>query len=77
MISDAMSRKPNPGSWEALAQGCICPVVDNAFGKIPPYPPYGWWVVIGCQVHAPMAPRVRRLLPEDCRETAGQAGGAP
>lgn len=24
---------PNPGSDEAIKQGCICPVIDNAHGK--------------------------------------------
>ena len=26
-------RVPNPGSSEAIAQGCRCPVLDNAHGK--------------------------------------------
>ena len=25
--------KPNPGSKEAIAAGCTCPVLDNAHGK--------------------------------------------
>jgi hypothetical protein len=24
---------PNPGSDEAIKQGCICPVMDNAHGR--------------------------------------------
>jgi hypothetical protein len=28
-----MNGKPNPGSDEALAQGCRCPVMDNAHGR--------------------------------------------
>ncbi len=29
-----MSKKvPNPGSDEAIAQGCTCPVLDNAHGR--------------------------------------------
>ncbi len=24
---------PNPGSEEAIAQGCICPVLDNYYGE--------------------------------------------
>lgn len=27
-----MNRPPNPGSDEALAAGCTCPVMDNAHG---------------------------------------------
>lgn len=28
-----MTDKPNPGSDEAIALGCECPVLDNAHGK--------------------------------------------
>ena len=28
-----MSDTPNPGSEEALSQGCLCPVLDNGHGK--------------------------------------------
>lgn len=28
-----MIEAPNPGSREALAEGCTCPVLDNAHGK--------------------------------------------
>lgn len=24
---------PNPGSDEALAQGCLCPILDNGHGR--------------------------------------------
>ena len=46
---------PNPGSKEALALGCTCPVLDNHYGK-----GSGWknpdgseafWVTQGCPVH--------------------------
>ncbi len=29
---------PNPGSDEALDQGCLCPVIDNHHGQGFPYP---------------------------------------
>ena len=29
---------PNPGSREALARGCVCPVLDNGHGR-----GYGRW----------------------------------
>lgn len=29
----AEERIPNPGSDEALYQGCICPVLDNYYGE--------------------------------------------
>lgn len=33
-VSDQMNKKsPNPGSDEAIAQGCKCPVIDNCHGK--------------------------------------------
>ena len=44
-----MTEVPNPGSDEAIAQGCVCPVLDNAHGK-------GtgdglFWVNEDCPVH--------------------------
>lgn len=27
------TRKPNPGSEEAVEMGCICPRMDNSYGK--------------------------------------------
>ena len=39
---------PNPGSREAVALGCVCPVIDNHYGA-------GvdgqWWYSEGCPVH--------------------------
>lgn len=29
---------PNPGSRDAIAQGCTCPVIDNHYGRGFPYP---------------------------------------
>ena len=29
----AESKEPNPGSDEAIAQGCSCPVMDNGHGR--------------------------------------------
>jgi len=43
---------PNPGSPDAVALGCLCPVMDNNHGKWAPYPPGGWWITAGCPVHA-------------------------
>ncbi len=52
-------RTPVPGSDTALAQGCTCPVMDNAHGR-------GWRqtsdgtpifvMVEGCPVHSPSSP---------------------
>lgn len=42
---------PNPGSDEARAQGCTCPVLDNhrGLGSGP------FWITDGCPLHAPAA----------------------
>lgn len=50
------ARQPNPGSDEAQAGGCSCPVMDNNRGKWPPYPateerPEGWWMRMDCPMH--------------------------
>ena len=50
---DGMVTTPNPGSKEALAQGCICAVLDNNHGMLAPYPPDGWWITAGCPTHTP------------------------
>jgi hypothetical protein len=44
---------PNPGSEEAGALGCTCAVLDNCHGRFAPFPPDGWWITVGCPVHAP------------------------
>lgn len=28
-----MESKPNPGTAEAIKAGCLCPVIDNHYGK--------------------------------------------
>lgn len=48
-----MTGTPNPGSDEARQAGCICAVLDNNHGRFAPYPPDGWWITEGCEVHAP------------------------
>jgi hypothetical protein len=47
-----MKESPNPGSREAQAEGCICPVLDNCHGKFAPWPPDGWYIVQGCPLHS-------------------------
>lgn len=46
-----MSEAPNPGTEAAIKQGCICPVINNSYGK-------GWRgqegifiLTAGCKVH--------------------------
>jgi hypothetical protein len=48
------SEKPNPGSDEAIAQGCKCPVIDNHHGKGVPMGKNGaplFWVSEKCPMH--------------------------
>lgn len=45
--------KPNPGSKEAVEQGCTCPVLDNAHGKGIFGLGEEWWITDGCPLHAP------------------------
>ena len=46
-----------PGSDDARAEGCICPVLDNNHGRFPVYPPDedypdgGWYVRTDCPIH--------------------------
>lgn len=42
----------NPGSDEALAQGCICPVLDNRHGAGLEYPDGpAFWINRTCPLH--------------------------
>lgn len=49
--------KPNPGSNEAIDQGCTCPVMDNARGKGIPVPngdgtySTAFWMSGSCPIH--------------------------
>lgn len=47
---------PNPGSLAALAQGCLCPQLENHYGHRAPYEPDTWVIAMGCPVHARRAP---------------------
>lgn len=46
---------PNPGSDEALAMGCLCPVMDNRRGRGSGYVDLDgnplWWINGDCPVH--------------------------
>jgi hypothetical protein len=33
MTIEDEERKPAPGTDEALAEGCTCPVIDNSYGR--------------------------------------------
>ena len=44
--------EPNPGSKEARAKGCLCPVIDNHYGEGMPYPDGPrFWINAECPVH--------------------------
>jgi len=54
-----MTNKPNPGSPEAVKQGCKCPILDNANGR----GAYGssgddavFWIAESCPLHANREP---------------------
>ena len=48
MSESKTTPKPNPGSDEAIEQGCMCPVLDNADGK---GTPLGFWISDKCPLH--------------------------
>jgi hypothetical protein len=47
----------NPGNPDAVAQGCTCPVMDNAHGAGAGWPTVGggatFWITAGCPLHGP------------------------
>lgn len=56
---DKKKKIPNPGSDEAVEQGCICPVLDNNHGEGIPYGKNGeqcFWINYGCPLHQPHTP---------------------
>ena len=43
---------PNPGSIEALSQGCTCPIIDNHYGEgIILDEKVSHWIIKGCPLH--------------------------
>ena len=54
VIKEQIFKIPNPGSDEALYQGCICPVLDNYHGEgWFSYGKHQFWVAIDCPLHTP------------------------
>lgn len=43
--------RPNPGSNAALAAGCLCPVIDNGYGKGSGWGPNAFWINGDCPLH--------------------------
>jgi len=48
-----MSGRPNPGSNEAVEDGCLCPIVENNYGQAEPDGDGMWWIDARCPVHPP------------------------
>lgn len=48
-------KKPNPGSDEAIEQGCICAVLDNGHGDEELGRIRGFWITDGCPLHTEAA----------------------
>ena len=47
------NKVPNPGSEEAIKQGCLCPAIDNHYGRgVPIKCEYPFWVDQKCPLHA-------------------------
>ena len=47
-----MKTIPNPGSREAQEMGCICPVIDNHYGRgVPVDGKRQFWMVEECPLH--------------------------
>ena len=49
--------KPNPGSDEALDQGCRCPVIDNGHGNEKLGKTRGFWINAECPLHGDVPKR--------------------
>lgn len=53
------AKAPKPGTQEARAGGCICPVMDNSYGKgrYGDGEAYGWYITACCPLHDPGVPQ--------------------
>lgn len=56
--------EPKPGTDAALSAGCLCPVIDNHFGRgrYGAGAVYGWLLHPSCPLHGGEPPRLR-LVP--------------
>lgn len=43
--------KPNPGSDEAIKAGCLCPVIDNHYGRGAYGDGKAFWYTENCPIH--------------------------
>jgi hypothetical protein len=51
-VTMTWNKAPNPGSDEAVAAGCQCPVLDNSRGKGWMMNPDLFWISANCPLHA-------------------------
>lgn len=56
MTIEDKERKPAPGTDEALAEGCTCPVIDNGYGRGYRGQPGVFVFNGGCPVHTRPTP---------------------
>ena len=65
--------KLNPGSTEAIEEGCTCPVLDNCHGKGIPMTEHdedmAFWITAGCPLHG-IAEFAHRELESDQEESS-------
>lgn len=62
-LTKTMKPKPNPGSEEAQAKGCACPVYDNHFGKgfrVGGKGELQFWYSNDCKMHGGFLPKNRK-----------------
>jgi hypothetical protein len=53
-VTKSFIKWPPPGSTEALADGCLCPVDDNAHGRgqtSPQGDAAHYWINVTCPIH--------------------------
>ncbi len=51
MTEEEQQKIPNPGSPEAKARGCLCPVLDNACGRGALGRTDTFWISENCPMH--------------------------
>lgn len=52
VLTEEAERIPTPGHPDAVRSGCLCPQIDNHYGKGAPYPDGQRFIVRGdCPLH--------------------------
>jgi len=63
MTKHELIKELNPGSREAIAAGCTCPVLDNHHGQGIAKDPDGnliFWYSMDCKIHNPQSTKKRK-----------------